>query len=156
MDPVSIAIGAAVVGGTTKAFGSVMAGQERAAAQKFEAQQAERESEIHRIAGAQAETRRREHLTSSLETIMAIRAGRGVGEASPTALAAGGEIISDESRDIRGERLTHLSRADQERMKAQMLRRQSKMSLLSGYIGAVGDVASSAFSIGSVGTPRPR
>jgi hypothetical protein len=150
------AIASAVIGGGTSAIGSIMAGRERAGAQLFEAEERRRQEELYRIAGAQAETRRREQLTSSLETIMAIRAGRGVGQASPTGRAAFEEIIEDESRDVRAERINYLSRAEESRLASQMLRRQSRMSLLSGYFGAVGDVASTGYRIGSLRTPTAR
>jgi hypothetical protein len=156
MDPVTLAIGSAVIGGATSAVGSVMGGRERARAQAFESEEARRRSDEFRIAGAQAETRRREQLTSSLETIMAIRAGRGVGEGSPTALASTGGIVEDESRDVRTERLNYLTRSEQQRLASDMLRRQSRMSLLSGYFSALGDIAGTGFRIGTARLPNAR
>jgi hypothetical protein len=130
----------AVASTVLSAFGTVMAARERAAAQQFESEQKKRESEMYRIAGAQAETDRREHLTSSLETIMTIRAGRGVGQGSPTARAAYNEIIEDESQDIRVERLNYLSRAEESMLASRMLRRQARGTMLSGYVGALADI----------------
>jgi len=131
----------AAVGGGLSAAGKVMAGREQYRAAQFESQQKDREGEELRIAAAQTEARRREHLTSSLETIQAIRAGRGVGEGSPTGMASLEEITSDESRDIRTERYNYLSRIEQTRLASDMSRRKAKMSLISGYIGAGADLA---------------
>lgn len=136
-----MAIIAAVAGGTLSAAGSVMAGREKSRAEMFNSQQKTREAQEYKIAAAQVEARRREALTSSLETIQSIRAGRGVGEGSPTAMAMFDEIISDESRDIRTERLNYLTRAEQARMASKMSKKQSKMSLIGGYMQAGADIA---------------
>lgn len=142
---VPLAIGSAVAGTGLAAAGHVMAGREQSMAASFESQQKDRQEQEFKIAAAQTEARRREHLTSSLETIQSIRAGRGVGEGSPTAMASFNEIISDESRDIRTERLNYLSKAEQARLASQMSKRQAKMSLLSGYMSAGADVAGGIF-----------
>lgn len=139
-----LAIASAVVagiGGGVSATGQIMAGREQSRAAMFEAQQKDREGEQLKIAAAQTEARRREGLTSSLETIMSIRAGRGVGEGSPTGMASLEEITSDESRDIRTERYNYLSRAEQTRLASSMSRRKAKMSLLAGYMGAGATIA---------------
>ena len=129
-----------------------MEGRERSRAQAFESQQRTRQEQQFRIAGAQAEADRRDRLTSSLETIAAIRAGRGVGEGSPTGLASLEEIASDESRDIRAERLNYLTRAEESRLASRMTRRQSGMSLISGYLSGAADIASTGYRIGSLRT----
>lgn len=147
---VQVAIASAVAGGGLAAVGHAMAGRERSMAQSFESQEKARQSQQFQIAGAQAEARRREHLTSSLETIQAIRAGRGVGMGSPTGMAALEEITSDESRDIRSERLNYLTRAEESNMASRMLKRQSRMSLIAGYVGAGADIASTGYKIGSL------
>ena len=141
------AIPLAIGGGILQAGSTIMAGREASRAAAFEAQQHDRERQELQIASAQTEARRREQLTSSLETILAIRAGRGVGEASPTATAAFEEIISDESRDIRVERLNYLSRAESSRLAGQMSRRKAKTSLLASYLQAGADVASTGYQV---------
>lgn len=153
-----LAIPLAIGGSLLSAGGKVMAGREQAMAAQFESQQKDREGEELRIAAAQTEARRREHLTSSLETIMSIRAGRGVGEGSPTAMASLEEITSDESRDIRTERYNYLSRIEQTRLASQMSRRKAKMSLIGGYIGAGSDLLSTGAAIagGRVGSSGSR
>jgi hypothetical protein len=144
----TVGLALAIGGGGLEAGGKIMAGRERSRAQGFEATQKDREAEELRIASAQTEARRREHLTSSLETIMSIRAGRGVGEASPTAMASYEEIISDESRDMRTERYNYLSRAEQARLAAKMSRRQAKFSLISSYVDAGAGLLKTGSKIG--------
>lgn len=156
-----LAVAAAVtaaIGGGISAAGQVMAGREQSRAAMFEAQQKDREGEELKIAAAQTEARRRENLTSSLETIMSIRAGRGVGEGSPTGMASLEEITSDESRDIRTERYNYLSRGEQTRLAASMSRRRARMSLLAGYMGAGATLADTGSRImsGRSGSSRPR
>jgi hypothetical protein len=162
------AIPLAIAGGAISAGGSIMAGREASRAANFEAaqlkgQEAEldRQSQEYQIAGAQTEARRREELTSSLETIMAIRAGRGVGEVSPTAAAIYDSTLSDERRDVRTERYNYLSKAEQARLSARnanlsagLARKKAKTSLLAGYVGAVGAAASSAANIYDARTAR--
>ena len=128
--PIALAVG----GTALEAGGRIMAGRERARAAEFEARQFERREETLRTRAAQAEARRREELTSTLETIATIRAGRGVGETSPTDRAFLGDIISDESRDIRTERLNILTEADQARTSSLLSRRRARTSLLSGFL----------------------
>jgi hypothetical protein len=144
---VELAVASAVVGGGLSAAGKFMEGRERATAQRFESEQHARIAQENRIAADQTEARRRDQLTSSLGTIMAIRAGRGVGEASPTALAGMNEVIEDETRDMRTERLNYLTRAEQSRLASQMSRRQSRGSLLSSYIGAGAEIASTGYRV---------
>jgi hypothetical protein len=160
------AIPLAVVGGGLNAFGSVMAGREQSRAANFEASnldaqaaELDRQSQEYKTAGAQTEARRREELTSSLETIMAIRAGRGVGEVSPTAAAIYDSTLSDERRDVRTERYNYLSKAEQARLSARnarmsagLARQKSKMSLLAGIVGAGADIATAGFNISQART----
>lgn len=162
------AIPLAIAGGAISATGTAMAGRESSRAAAFEASQLrgqeaelDRQSQEYRIAGAQTEARRREELTSSLETIMAIRAGRGVGEVSPTASAIFESTLSDERRDVRTERLNYLSRSEQARLSARnaglsagLAKKRAKTSLLAGYLGAAGDLVSAASGIQQARTPR--
>ena len=165
MDPVSIGIGAAVVGGGLEAGGTIMESRERSKAQMFEAQQYETQSADYRrqeqelrIAAAQTEARRREELTSSLETVAAIRAGRGVGASSPTALAILSNTVQDENRDIRTERLNYLTRAETAKIASAnsktasaMAKRGAKMSLIGGFVKAGAQVAG---TVGKVSNAR--
>ncbi len=160
-----LALIATAAGGALNAAGTVMEGRERSRAAAFEAQQLSQQEKEHRIheqeyrtAADQAEARRRENLTSSLETIAAIRAGRGVGQASPTAVAIYDSIIDDEERDARTERYNYLSKADRSRIAADqsrtaagLARRRSKTSLIASYISAGAKVAETAGKVYSAG-----
>jgi len=76
--------------GTAASAGSqMMAAGERSASAQFESEQYQRQAEAAKTASMQEETARRRDLNSNLQTIMAIRAGRGVGSGSPTAMAVG-------------------------------------------------------------------
>ncbi len=152
----AIMVGSAVAGGALSVTGKIMEGRERSAASAFEAQQFDRQNQEYQTASAQAEARRREELTSSLETIQAIRAGRGVGQGSPTGQAILDNIVQDESRDIRTERLNYLTKSEQARMAASMSRRKAKTSLIASYLDAGAEVASTAYRISTARQPRGR
>lgn len=141
-----------------------MQGQARSEAAAFEQQQLlgqqeqlRVQAENTRIAADQAEARRREGLVSNIESIQSIRAGRGVGSASPTGMAILDSIITNTSRDIGTERYNYLAKADQSRMEsdnaglaAQMAGRKARTSLMAGYLDAAGTVASAGFKYGSM------
>jgi hypothetical protein len=138
---------AAVGGSALSAAGSLMAGQEKSNAAEIQSQQ-------QKTAAAQAEAQRRDELTSSLETISAIRAGRGVGSQSPTGLAIFDEITANAERDIGIEKSNYLTRADMSRQAAEMSGRKAKTALLAGYLGAGEAVLSGATKAYSIGSGR--
>lgn len=143
MEP--LLIGAAVAGGVTQAVGHSMAGREAATSAAFEQQQLQVQSQVAKTNADQAEARRREELTSNLETIMAIRAGRGVGSVSPTGEAIYTSAIEDEERNIATERANYLQKADMSRRAAELAGRKSRTSLLAGNLQAAGDI----FNVGT-------
>lgn len=165
MDPVSIGVGAALIGGGLSATSTVMEGRERSRAEAYEAQNLlgqsadySRQEQEYRIAAAQTEAQRRDELTSSLETIAAIRAGRGVGASSPTGMAILNNMVNDEERDVRVERLNYLTRAEQSRIASlnaktasSLAKRKSRMSLIGSYVSAGADVAN---TVSRVSTAR--
>ena len=128
---------AATVGGTAlSAAGSNLAGQESARAAEFERQQLEIQSQTARTAADQAEEQRRKELVSNMETIQAIRAGRGVGASSPTGQAILTSAIEEEERGIRIERANYLSKADLSRRASELAGRKARTSLLAGQLEA--------------------
>jgi hypothetical protein len=159
-----LVIGSLIASTAATAASQVMAGNERANAANFEAQQQrnradelrgqqtqlDREAENTRIAADQAETQRREGLTRNMEQIQSIRAGRGVGEASPTGMAILDTLTGLTERSIGTERFNYLSKADNYRMAGEtsardaenadiaagLSTRKAKTSLLAGYLGA--------------------
>lgn len=137
-----LAIPLAILGTVTQAAGTMMAAREQSAAARFEAEQQKRQEQETRIAADQAETKRRDELTASLQTLAALRAGRGVGQQSPTGLAILNSTVEDGETDTRTERLSYLTRAEQFRMGSEMNQRKAKMSLIAGTVGAVSGLAS--------------
>ncbi len=159
-DPFSLMATAALVGGTAlSATSQIMKGREESTAAAFERQQLLTQQEQYKIqegqqrtAAMQDETRRRNELTSNLETIQAMRAGRGVGLSSPTGMAILDSVTEGAEGDIRTSRLNFLERADSARIAGEysggaavMAGRKARMSLISGYLGAASTVASAGF-----------
>lgn len=143
-----VGMGLGLAGTFAQASAQKRAGREQAAAARFEAGQLEeRQRELaaaeadQRTAADQAEARRLEELTSNLETIQAIRAGRGVGMSSPTGQAILASTAEDERRDIGIEKSNYLREADSTRragwqagQEAGMARRKGKYSLYSSNV----------------------
>jgi len=141
LEPLAIA---AVVGGSgATAYGQIMQGREQSRAAQMEADQLRTQQQQIAIASAQDETKRRNDLTASLETIQAIRAGRNVGSGSPTGLAILDSAIEDTSRTISAEKLNYATRSDQAGRAALLSDRKSYMSLLSGDLAAGSTILSS-------------
>jgi len=153
-----------LVGSTAlTATSQVMAGNERSRAAAFESEQLkgqqtqlEVQAENTRIAADQAETARREGLVANMEHIQSIRAGRGVGEASPTGLAILDSLVGNTERDIGTERYNYQTKADGYRMSADnaalastMSARKAKTSLIAGYLDAGSTVAGAGFKYAS-------
>lgn len=154
-----LAIAATVAGTALQGVGSVMAGREQSAAAQFEKQQLDIQSKTAMIAADQAEAKRREELTSNIETIQAIRAGRGVGSNSPTGQAILSSAIDTQEADIATERFNYLQKSDLSRRAADMAGRKARTSLLAGYIGAGADIlggVGKAASIYAYPTTRAR
>lgn len=142
----------AAAGGSAMQAGSqIMAGRETARAAAYEQQQLKAQEETYRIAAAQDETQRRDELNSSLETIQAIRAGRGVGAGSPTENAILTSATDDAESDILTSRLNYLTKADSSRTSAEMAGKKAKTSLLAGYLNAGSTLANTAFKLGTSG-----
>lgn len=129
-------------GSVASAAGTTMQGKAASEAALFEQQQLQIQEQQNRTAAEQAEARRREELTRNLETIQAIRAGRGVGAASPTGRAIFDDIILDAERDFLTERSNYLTAADLSSRAATMAGRKAQTSLLAGYLGGASDLAS--------------
>lgn len=147
--PYALAAGTALT-----ATSQIIQSREQSKAAAFEADQLRTQEQQYRIAAAQDEARRRDELTSNLETIQAIRSGRGVGQASPTGTAILDSITADEERDIGISKLNYLQRADMSRRLAGMSEGRARTSLLAGYLGAGATAADSLFRYGAYGSGR--
>jgi hypothetical protein len=118
---------------------------------EFESQQYAQQAQAQQTAGIQEETARRRDLTSNLETIQAIRAGRGVGAGSPTAMSIYDSGISRSEDDIAAGKANAAAKADLANRAALLSERKSSTSLLAGDLGAFGDIASGAFRYRTIG-----
>jgi hypothetical protein len=136
---------ALLLGGTAiQAGAKIMQGREQARAAAFESEQLRIKEQAEKTAAAQDETRRRNELTNSLETIQAIRAGRGVGSGSPTGMAIFDSLTSDVERDIAISGSNYATRADLARRSALLSDRKARTSLLAGFADAGATLASGA------------
>jgi hypothetical protein len=136
----------ALIGGTAASAGSqIMAGNEKSTAAQFEAQQYAQQAQAAKTASLQDETARRRDLTSNLETIQAIRAGRGVGSSSPTAMAIYNNTIDKSEEDIQASKANYAAKADLASRASILSERKASTSLLAGTLGAVSTIAGAGF-----------
>ena len=146
----------ALAASTALSAGSqIMMGREQSKAAAFEAEQLRTQEQNYRTAAAQDEAARRTELTNNLETIEAIRAGRGVGSASPTGQVIEQNVTAAEERDIGIAKLNYLQRADLARRAAILSEGRAKTSLLASYLGAGATVGEGVYRYGNPRyTPR--
>lgn len=156
----AIAPFAMLAGTAMSATSQVMQGMAQSRSANFEAMQLQnqqRDYEIRaqqeRTAAAQDEARRRDELTGKLETIAAIRSGRGVGLSSPGGMAITDTVVRDDERDVATSRLNHLLRADSASrsalvsgMGSDVARERGRTSLLAGFLGAGSTIGSGIYS----------
>lgn len=145
-----LAVPAVIAGSVLSAGSSLMAGAERARASEFEAQQYEQQAEATRTAAIQDEAARRRELTSNLDAVMAIRAGRGVGEASPTGTAIMTSAISRGEEDIATTRANAAAKADLADRSAFLSRRKGQTSMIQGSLGAATSIFSGISRVGGM------
>lgn len=145
------AIGASVGGSIISASAQQNAGQEKAAAADFEAEQYKIQEQQTRTAAIQDETARRRELTSSLESIQAIRAGRGVGAGSPTGMAIFDNSVTQSEDDIASSKANYLTKAELASRSAAMSTRKAQSSLLAGDMGAASAIFSGVSQVASLG-----
>lgn len=145
-DPGTLALAGLAIGTATQTVGGLMASGERSAAASFEAQQSRVQEGMLRTQASQDEARRRENLNQVIGNILAIRAGRGVGTASPTGNAILSDITGATERDIGINRANILTRADQARMSGEFADRRARLALIAGDFGAVSNLATAGFN----------
>lgn len=151
-DPITaIALGSMVAGTALKATGDQMAGQERSRAAAYEQQQMEANAQLTRTAALEDEARRRDDLNSSIGTILAIQAGRGVGLNSPTTKAIIGDVQERGEDAIHTSKLNLLSKADAYKTGAEMAGKKAKYSLIAGDLATGADIFSGIGSAARLG-----
>lgn len=149
-----MAIAALVISTAATAGSQLMAAGEKSAAADFEKQQYEQQAQANRTASAQDEAARRRDLTSNLESIQAIRAGRGVGAGSPTGLAIYDNLIRTSEDDIAASKANYAAKADLAQRASILSARKASTSLIAGDLGAVSTVGSSIFRYTTPYAPR--
>jgi hypothetical protein len=152
MSGMEIPIAMMVAGSAVSAGSQIMAGQQQARSAEFEQQQMQREAEVTRINAANSEAAKNREFVSSMNTVEAIRAGRGIGLGSPSSMALLDSSETGNERDIRADKLGYMMKADSFRMGAQMAGEKAKYSLLAGYMGAGStllNAGANAYMIGS-------
>jgi hypothetical protein len=128
---VAIASIAASVIGAVSAVGQGVAASRAATAQ---ARQYEAQAKALRTQAMQAEADRRAELDSTLGTIAAIRAGRGLIRTSPTGRAIAGGITEDAMADITAERANILGQASAASQAAAASRAAGSQARISGFL----------------------
>jgi hypothetical protein len=144
-------IGSTAVGTATSIYGQQMAGQEAQRSAEFEAQQYERQSQQFQTRAAQDETARRKDLMSSLDTIAAIRSGRGLDLNSPTGRAIAEGVSDDAERGITTGKANAYEQAARSETAASETRRKGRYSMLAADIGSLTTAASGIGKIATAG-----
>lgn len=144
----ALALPALIIGTGASVAGQLAAGGQKAAAAEFESQQYAQQAQAAKTAALQDETARRRDLTSNLETIQAIRAGRGVGSGSPTAMAIYDSTISRSEDDIAASKANYAAKADLASRASILSKAKASSSLLAANLGAAETVGSSIFKYG--------
>ena len=147
----ALALPALVIGTAASAAGSLSAAGQKSAAAEFEQQQYAQQAQAAKTASLQDEAARRRDLTSNLETIQALRAGRGVGSGSPTAMAIYGSTIDRSEDDIASSKANYAAKADLASRASYLSGKKASSSLLAGNLGAATDIASGVFKYGKAG-----
>jgi len=132
-----VGIGASLAAAGVSAYAKTKQAAAQATAQKYQAQQLEIQSEYDRIAAMQEESARRNKLTSSLEAVRAVQAGRGVGMDSPTVTAIEESAIDRGERDIASSKLTAQAKVSQEQTNAKLLEEQAGQTMEAGKFAAI-------------------
>lgn len=109
-----------------------LAADEQAAAFEFEGRQNDRTATRYRSAAAVDEAARRRDLDSSLQTIDAMRSGRGLSLDSPTARAIRSGVTEAADRDILASRTNYLIESGNQELAGELARRKARFSTLTG------------------------
>lgn len=114
----------------------LLAAQEQSKAFEFEGAQGDLQAQRYRSAAAADEAQRRTELQSSLETIQAIRAGRGLDLDSPTGRAITRGVTATAEDNIMTSKNNYLLNSAQSELGAELSRRKARYALLAGDASA--------------------
>lgn len=126
----------AAVSTAVSVYSSVKQGQAQSAALKAQQQQQQQKEQQLRTAAMQDEAARREELVANMNTLDAIRAGRGLSGTSPTALVIKDDATDTASDNMRVSRLNILNGADSARQQAEQAGSAASTALTTGYLNA--------------------
>lgn len=135
-----VGAGLTVAGALSKANADTKQGQAQKAALDYQAQQQRAQAQYTEIQGLQDESGRRNALTTSLGSMQALMAGRGVGMASPTNVAIDTGVVDRGERDIASAKLGYQAKASQLTTGAQLSTQQGAFAEEAGKSAAVADI----------------
>lgn len=130
----------AAVGTLASVAGAVGGARAQSAAYRAQAAEQDRAARLSMTRAKQEEAQRREELASTMGTIAAVRAGRGLSQTSPTGIAAANAIRSDAMSDLVTERENSIMQSDAMRRQAAMNRSMASSVRTAGYLNAAGSL----------------
>lgn len=117
-------------------YGSIKQGEAQSAAMKAQQQQQQQHEQQLQTRAMQDEAARREELVANMNTMDAIRAGRGLSGTSPTALVIRNDATNTAMDDMRVSRLNILNGAESARQQAEQYGSAASTALTTGYLSA--------------------
>ena len=150
-----LSAGASIVSGLAGAAGARAGAQDQVDQAAYTRRQAEGAAQDEQIASIQEETLRRRELNSTLSTIDAVRASRGLSLTSPGAQNYTKNIGNIAASDIRIAKVNRMTRAGAYNSQAAFAARQGKSAARAGQIGIykslLTGIAGAASSLNSAG-----
>ena len=144
-----LSAGASIVSAISGAAGASAQAQDQVDQAAYTRRQAEGAAQDEMIASAQEEAARRRELNSTLSTIDAIRASRGLSLSSPGAKAYAKNVGNIASDNIRIGKLNRLTRAGAYNSQAAFAARQGKSAARAGQIGVYTSLLGGVMGAGS-------
>jgi hypothetical protein len=130
----AVAVAASALSTAVGVYGSVQQGQAQAEQARYQQRQQQLREEQLRTQAMQDETARREALTANLNTIAAVRAGRGLSQTSPTALVIRDDVTNDAMDAMHTSRLNILNGAESARQAGIQAGNTADSAASSGWI----------------------
>ena len=115
---------------------TVAGGMQAKRSAEFEAQEMRLQAEREEIAADQDEAARRKEMNDTLATIDAIRAGRGLSNATPTAMTVARTTTRDALSDIRTARFSRYSRGQALQRSATNTQSSGRSAMLRSFVSA--------------------
>jgi len=132
-----VGAGLTVAGAFMNAKNQRMQGRAQQRALQYQAQQQRLQADYANIQEKQTEGQQRDSLTTSLEHIAVIQAGRGVGTASPTVGAINENIVDRAERDVATSRLGFEAKKAALRSGATLAEQEGELAVKAGDRAAI-------------------